>query len=382
MPVSGELGAGRRPEDATTRPGASLPWSRRVARLVLATALVLLSLWVARDFLGALAWGVVIAVATWPLYRRWAALFSDRARQAVAPLLFTLLASIALLVPLALIAVEVGREGRALLDWLNRAKDSGLPAPGWLVQVPLVGAQAVEWWRTHLAEPGAAGDLLGSLDQNTLTAWTSSLGTQVAHSLLLALVTFMTVFGLLRDGAGIGRRLLAAVDRGLGEGGEQLAEKMVSAVRGTVNGTVLVALGEGALIGVGYGVAGVPRPVLFGVLTAAVAMLPFGAWIAFGTAALVLLVQGGSVLAAAGLFGFGAAVMLVGDNLVQPKLIGGAARLPFLWALIGIFGGLQSFGLIGLFVGPVIMAAVLTIGREWSLRLEDAGQPHRTAPRS
>jgi len=74
--------------------------------------------------------------------------------------------------------------------------------------------------------------------------------------------------------------------------------------------------------------------------------------------------------------------MLVGDNLVQPKLIGGAARLSFLWALIGIFGGLQSFGLIGLFVGPVIMAAVLTIGREWSLRLEDAGPSQRTAPRS
>src|SRR3954454_13055321 len=169
MPASGELGAGRRPEDATTRPGASLPWSRRIARLVLATALILLSLWVARDFLGALAWGVVIAVATWPLYRRWTALFPDRARQAGAPLLFTLLASIALLVPLALIAVEVGREGRALLDWLNRAKDSGLPAPGWFVSVPLVSAQAVESWRIHRPEPGAAADLSGSLNTNTLT---------------------------------------------------------------------------------------------------------------------------------------------------------------------------------------------------------------------
>ena len=96
-----------------------------------------------------------------------------------------------------------------------------------------------------------------------------------------------------------------------------------------------------------------------------VAMLPFGAWLAFTAASLVLLLQGGSVLAAAGLFGFGAAVMLVGDNFVQPGLIGGAARLPFLWALIGIFGGLQTFGVIGLFLGPVVMAGILTICREW-----------------
>src|SRR5215211_3551219 len=92
---------------------------------------------------------------------------------------------------------------------------------------------------------------------------------------------------------------------------------------------------------------------------------PLGAWLAFSVASLVLLVQGGSVLAAVGLFGFGATVMLVGDNFVQPGLIGGAARLPFLWALIGIFGGLQTFGLIGLFLGPMVMAGILTICREW-----------------
>ena len=67
----------------------------------------------------------------------------------------------------------------------------------------------------------------------------------------------------------------------------------------------------------------------------------------------------------AGLFGFGAAVMLVGDNFVQPAVIGGASRLPFLWALIGILGGLQSFGVLGLFIGPVIMAALLSVWREW-----------------
>jgi predicted PurR-regulated permease PerM len=112
-------------------------------------------------------------------------------------------------------------------------------------------------------------------------------------------------------------------------------------------------------------IAGVPHAVLFAILTAAFAMLPLGAWFAFTAAALVFLVEGGGGLAAAAVFGWGAVVMLVGDNFVQPALIGGAVRLPFLWALIGIVGGLESFGLVGLFLGPVIMAALLTIWREW-----------------
>src|SRR5919205_1047340 len=190
-------------------------------------------------------------------------------------------------------------------------------------------------------------------------------GGQLLHRILLAFVSFTALYALFRHGARLGERLLALADRFLGDPGEELAGKMVAAVRGTVNGTVLVALGEAALITVGYVVVGVPNPALFGVVTAAFALVPFGAWVAFGVASIVLLVLGGGALAAAGLFGYGAAVMLVGDNFVQPVVIGGAARLPFLLALIGILGGLQSFGVLGLFVGPVIIAALLIVWREW-----------------
>ena len=159
-------------------------------------------------------------------------------------------------------------------------------------------------------------------------------------------------------------------DRILGDPGESLAVKMAEAVRGTVNGTIIVALGEGALIGIGYVVAGVPNPLLFAVLTTAFAMLPFGAWAAFTVAALALLVGGGSALAAFAVFGWGALVMLAGDNFIWPTLVGGAARLPFLFAFVGIFGGLATFGLLGLFLGPVIMAALLTVWREWVMPAE------------
>jgi predicted PurR-regulated permease PerM len=103
----------------------------------------------------------------------------------------------------------------------------------------------------------------------------------------------------------------------------------------------------------------------------AFAMLPLGAWVVFSFASLLLVLQGGSGLAAAGVFGFGALVMLIGDTFVWPKIVGGAARMPSLAALIGIFGGLQAFGLIGLFLGPVILAALLTVWRDWLMPKPD-----------
>ena len=140
---------------------------------------------------------------------------------------------------------------------------------------------------------------------------------------------------------------------------------MADAARGTVTGTVVIAVAEGLLIGAAYVMAGVPNPMLYTLLTIGFAMIPLGAWVAFCTAALLLVFKGGSGLAAVAVVVWGAAVMLVGDYLVWPSLVGGAARLPFLLALVGIFGGLQSFGLIGLFLGPIIMAALMTVWREW-----------------
>jgi predicted PurR-regulated permease PerM len=190
-------------------------------------------------------------------------------------------------------------------------------------------------------------------------------GGQLLHRLFLLLFSLLTLFFLLRNGRVLASRFFDTCDRLVGDPGEGLVEKMVDATRGTVNGTVLVAVGEGLLIGVGFLVAGVPNPVLFTILTTAFAMLPFGAWLAFTTAALVLVSSGGSGFAAVAVFCWGAIVMLAGDHFVWPTLVGGSARLPFLLAFVGIFGGLAAFGLFGLFLGPVIMAAFLTVWREW-----------------
>ncbi|MFL4976677.1 MAG: AI-2E family transporter [Microvirga sp.] len=349
-------------------PAGSLPdpdaGSRRIVRLCFAAALLAVAIFVARSYVVALAWAAVIAVAAWPLYRRFAPRVPGKS-STLAALLFTILAALVLAFPLVLALVEIGRETQAILQWAGEAQRNGVPVPEWLTRVPLLGQHVEQWWRTNLADPAASGELFGGVGASSLAEWSKSFGGQLLRRLFLALLTFMALFMLLREGETIAARLLGLADRWLGAPGERLAERMVVAVRGVVNGTVLVAVGEGVIIGIGYLVAGVPHAVLFAILTAAFAMLPLGAWFAFTAAALVMLLEGGSGIAAALVFGWGALVMVIGDNFVQPGLIGGAARLPFLWALIGIVGGLETFGLVGLFLGPVIMAALLTIWREW-----------------
>ena len=195
-------------------------------------------------------------------------------------------------------------------------------------------------------------------------AWTRSVGGEVARELGLFLITLVSLVSLLTHGNLIRTDASAAAARTFGPFGGEFLERMIGAVRGAVNGTVLVSFGEGAIIGVGYFVVGIPQPLLFTTFTMLLALVPFGAWLVFGLASLIL-IGSGQLLAGALLFAFGVTVMTVGDNVVQPAAIGGSVQLPFLLALIGAFGGLLEMGLVGLFIGPVIMAALMLVWREW-----------------
>jgi predicted PurR-regulated permease PerM len=168
---------------------------------------------------------------------------------------------------------------------------------------------------------------------------------------------------LFRHGESISMQCRTASQKLFGERGERVALQMVASVHGTVAGLILVAIGEGILLGVVYFLTKLPHPILFGVATAIAAMIPFAAVVAVGLAALVLLGSGGVGPALIVVLA-GFAVIFVADHFVRPKLIGGATKLPFLWVLLGILGGVESFQLLGLFLGPAIMAALMLLWRE------------------
>jgi predicted PurR-regulated permease PerM len=362
--------------EAPNDPGPTREGKAHLTQLrLLVVVLTLVGLWMARSFLLQLAWAATMAVALWPLYRRVARPGRKEGLRIAAPLGFTLATGLVLMVPLIVVAVEAARDSQAALDWLALAQKQGVPVPHWLPGFPLAGARAAAWWRSNLADPRGASQLLGQIDAGALARFTGALAAQIATRSMFFLVTLLALFLMLRDGERLADTAVATARRFYGEFGERFVVRLTEAVRGAVNGTVFVAIGEGALIGVAYAIAAVPRPVLFAVVTIAFAMLPFGAWFAFGAASLVLIVQG-HIFAAAALFVFGAAVMLIGDNFVQPALIGDTVRLPFLWAFVATFGGLETFGLVGLFVGPALMAVLLLVWEEW-LDGDDVPRPPR-----
>jgi predicted PurR-regulated permease PerM len=339
--------------------------SRIAVRVVLAIALVALAAFIATGFLPALAWAAVIAITTWPAYLRFAALFPERRAAVLAPLLFTLITCIVLLMPLMLALHQLAQASDAFMGWLAQLRDSGAPVPAWTTQLPFAADLVTDWWKANLVDPQDAARWLGGLNMESLTSWTRALGGELLSRLFQFLVMLIALFFMFRDGGWLAERAVDTADRLLGDPGERLAGKLTDAVRGTVNGTVVIAVAEGIIIGVGYHIAGASDALLLTLLTIAFAMLPLGAELAVTFVALLMLVQGAGFLTVLALFAFGLAVTIIGDNFVWPALVGRTARLPFLLALIGVLGGVQTFGLIGLFIGPVIMAVMLTIWREW-----------------
>ncbi|HLG87609.1 MAG TPA: AI-2E family transporter [Alphaproteobacteria bacterium] len=344
--------------------------NQRIARLILTGILVLLGLWVLRSFLGALGWALILCIAIWPLYERFLAIVDSRRRDFLAPFIFTLLVALVFLGPLAIGGMAAGRDVNGVVAWVVEAERNGIAPPDWLSQIPLLGHQALEWWTTHLAEPGAVSELLGHTDKATLAQLTQQVGITIARRIVFLLVTLVTLFFLFRSGVAIGRRFGTLIHKLFGHSGAHMTDIIVSAVRSTADGLVLVGLGEGAFLAVAYLILGVPHPALLGALTGVLAIIPFGAPVIFSVASLLLLALGKPASAIA-LFIFGWVVVAIADHLVRPVLIGGAAKLPFLWVLLGIFGGLEAFGVLGLFLGPAIMAALIALWRE-------ATEPGRT----
>lgn len=335
------------------------------AQLALVLVLVLFGLWTLKAFLPALAWAAILAVATWPLYRRASHHFPPGRHNILLPALFTAAVALLVLVPLGLAGVQLAREGRVIFGMVEEARQHGIAMPGWLPSLPVAGGQAATWWRENLADPAGYSEFLGRLNHASLYGYTRQLGGQLVHRSVIFGFTLLALFFLYRDGDIVGEQMLAGSHRAFGSHGERIGRQAIASIHGTVDGLVLVGLGEGVLMWGAYMLAGVPHPTLFGAATAIAAMIPFAAPIVFCVVG-ILLLSAGSATAAIAVVTLGFVVVFVADHFVRPVLIGGATKLPFLWVLLGILGGVETWGLLGLFLGPAIMAVLVMIWRDWT----------------
>ncbi|NKJ44344.1 AI-2E family transporter [Novosphingobium sp. SG720] len=345
----------------TSQGGQQATRAQRLTGLVAITLLALAGLWTLRAFLPALGWGVILALSLWPLHaaaaQRW-----PRGQSLVLPAIFTLLVLLIFVIPLAMVASAVIHDSMAVTQWLAQAHAQGVPVPAFLARLPY-GDHLVVLWQQTLATPEAIDRLSHQARGLHFTTGEKILGL-VAHRVLLISFMLLTLFFLLRDGARVAHGLRIGTRRAFGEAGVRVVDQAAMAVRGTVNGLIIVGFGEGVLMGVAYGLAGVVHAALLGLLTALLSAIPLGAVAAVVLAA-ALLGAAGQAAAAVAVLAFGGIVVFVADHFVRPVFIGGATRLPFLWVLLAILGGIESWGLIGLVIGPALIAVLMLLWREW-----------------
>jgi len=344
-------------------PAASGP--QRAARYGLILTLVLVGAWMLRHFLPALTWAVILAIATWPVYMRWSQRFAPKRRELWSAITFTTIVGLVLVVPMIYGGVVAVREAIALLHTYLNAGPGSLSAPAWLMQLPGVGNWLANLWNEYMQQATEGVPATAGLAKTHVIEYGRFFGAQVARRVVTLTFTLFTLFFLYLRGSDIAPSVRRASFRMFGPTVEPLLDHMVLAIRATVDGIVLVAVAFGAIMSGAYAVAGLTHPVLFGVITGIFAMVPFAAPVAFVTAALLLAAEG-AVGAALGVGIFGAILLFIADHFVRPVIIGGGARLPFLWVLLGILGGVESFGLVGIFVGPTLMAALSSLWRDWS----------------
>ncbi len=334
------------------------------ARFIGGLILLLLGSWVLHGFIAMLAWAVVLAISTWPVYQRLLASDELHGKMTWVALGLTLLIGAILLAPLGYGLSRLLQEAQSLGQLLTDAQKVGIPPPSWLESLPIIGHWAKENWMNVLGSSEAAKESLHWLGTGKAVTYSKDFASQLIHRFFGFLTILLVLLFVYQHGDNLGRQVLASSRKVFGEKGFRYTLHATTAVRATVNGMVLIGLGKGLLLGVGYALAGLSNPAILGALTGIFAMIPYAAKLIFGVCALVL-VSEGHMAAGGGLFAFGMILTLVADNYVRPALIGGAVKLPFIWTLLGIFGGMENLGLLGIFLGPTLMAVLMSIWRDW-----------------
>jgi predicted PurR-regulated permease PerM len=349
-------------------------WLRRAIVAALLGGMMVAGFVVLRPFLTAVVWAAILVYVSWPLNQRLLARVGGR--RVWAALAMTLLLALLLGATLLWLVVLLQREGTVALREVVTLLRAGVELPEPIARIPWIGP----WLQERLAELGSDRAAWGRQLAEWGEQWGELIGAQVIHLLgdvglnaMRFAVALLTAFFLFRDGdrlLGEARRVLHGL---LGERVEGYFEAVGNTTRAVVYGLLLAALAQGAMAGLGYWVAGVAAPVFWGVTTALVALIPFGAPLIWGSIGIWMLARG-ETAAGMGLLLWGGLVVSWIDNLVRPLVISGVAHIPFLLVLFGVLGGLAAFGLIGLFVGPVILAILLALWREWA-ETADASAP-------
>ncbi|HEX5312879.1 AI-2E family transporter [Aquabacterium sp.] len=340
--------------------------SNRADRILATLALTLLGVgcvYVLWPFMTSLVWAAILASTCWvPL------LWLDRllgGRRVWAASLMTLTITVVVLGPVLALALgladNLAELGKAVSDAMSR----GLPdAPEWVRRIPLLGHWLHDYWQ-RLAHDGQR--LMAELNKFAKPAQDMALsaGTVVGRGVIDLTLSVFLAFFLFLHGEVLASRLKVALARLAGARAGYLLEITIGTIHGVIYGVLGTALAQGVLAAIGFLIAGVPGALLLGMVTFFFSVVPVGPPMIWGGAAIWLFQQGqigwAIFMAAWGFF-----LVSTVDNVIKPFIISRGSNLPFAVVFLGVLGGVLSFGVIGAFLGPTLLALGYRLVGEWT----------------
>jgi predicted PurR-regulated permease PerM len=336
--------------------------TRTVFTVLLIGILLVVSLWVVRPFLPAFIWAVTVSVATWPLLERLQRILWDRRGLAVVAM--TLIVLVVFVLPFWFATITLLSHIGDLSALMQAALAFRLPpVPHWVEALPLIGDKAAELWRdvdqSGIAKLGAylrpyagwgVGWILGSI---------GGIG-----RLLLQFLLTVAIVAVLNARAEAGVRLLDRFGRRMaGPRGGEIVRLAGRSIRAVAMGVMVTSLVETMIGGLGLWLTGVPFAMVLTAVMFVVCVAQAGPGLVLIPALIWMFAFRGVPMAVVLLLFTIVAIVL--DNVLRPFLIKRQADLPLLLILTGVIGGLIAFGLIGLFIGPAILAVSYTLLQSW-----------------
>ena len=326
--------------------------------------LAVLCILVLRPFLAPILWAAILAYVTWPLYRRLRTPF--RGFKSTAATVMTLLVVAGAIVPLVWLLVLIQREFvdayRNVSAYLSQGPHE---LPSAIGNIPWLGSWLQESLDRYARDPATLGREITS----GLQDWKGELGALLSglgRSVGKVFIALLTLFFFYRDGDALVRQMQRVGRRFFDDRLDRYVRAAGVMTRAVVYGLLVTALAQGVIAGIGYWIFGLEAPALLGALTGLLSTAPL-----LGTAFIwaplgVGLVLGGHTWRGVLLLAWGFLLVHPTDNVLRPLLISSVSRVPFLLVIFGAFGGLIAFGLVGVFLGPVLLGVASAVWLEWS----------------
>jgi predicted PurR-regulated permease PerM len=339
--------------------------TRIVLSVLFALALIASSFWILRPFILATIWATTIVIATWPIMLKVEARLGKRRGLTVAAMVVVML--LAFVLPLGAAVESIVSHSDTIADWIKGLPEMTIPAaPAWVHGVPVVGEKIAKAWN-DVAEAGTQAIFvkLTPYTKNAFT-WLMSRAGGFGALVVQFLLTVAIAAILYSKGETAARGVLLFGRRLGGERGESVVRLAASSVRAVALGVVVTALTQTVLAGIGLAVAGVPFAAMLTGVILFLCIAQLGPLLVLIPAVIWLYTSGSHGWAIA-LFVWSVFVGTI-DNFLRPILIKRGADLPLLLIFAGVIGGLLAFGVVGLFVGPVLLAVTYTLVSQWVLR--------------